>query len=101
MSSTVNPSTCKAPQYIISTELAGLKVAVLEAADGVGGRVRTDEVKGYKLDRGFQVFLTGYPAARDEFDFDSLQLRPFYAGALVRFQNDWQRYDVLTSHFGR
>ena len=40
---------------------AGLDVAVLEASDGVGGRVRTDVVDGYRLDRGFQILLTAYP----------------------------------------
>ena len=34
---------------------------LLEASDRVGGRVRTDEVNGFQLDRGFQVFLTAYP----------------------------------------
>ena len=29
--------------------------------DGIGGRVRTDEVYGFRLDRGFQVLLTAYP----------------------------------------
>ncbi len=43
---------------------AGRSVIVLEASDGVGGRVRTDMVDGFRLDRGFQVLLTGYPAAR-------------------------------------
>ena len=40
---------------------AGRDVVVLEASDGVGGRVRTDLVDGYQLDRGFQVVLTAYP----------------------------------------
>lgn len=39
----------------------GLSVRVLEASDGVGGRVRTDFVDGYVLDRGFQVFIEAYP----------------------------------------
>ena len=34
---------------------AGLKVLVFEAGDAVGGRIRTDEVDGFLLDRGFQV----------------------------------------------
>lgn len=34
---------------------AGVVVKVFEASDGVGGRVRTDEVDGFLLDRGFQV----------------------------------------------
>ena len=33
----------------------GLDVLVLEASDGVGGRVRTDVSDGFLLDRGFQV----------------------------------------------
>jgi phytoene dehydrogenase-like protein len=33
---------------------------VLEATDRVGGRVATDEVDGFLLDRGFQVLLTAY-----------------------------------------
>ena len=41
----------------------GLDVPVLEAGDAVGGRVRTDHVDGYTLDRGFQVLNTGLPRA--------------------------------------
>ncbi|KAG2448128.1 hypothetical protein HYH02_006713 [Chlamydomonas schloesseri] len=62
---------------------AGVKPVVLEAGDGVGGRVRTDKVDGFLLDRGFQIFLTGYPEAQSALDYEALQLRPFYAGALV------------------
>ncbi|EFJ49392.1 hypothetical protein VOLCADRAFT_80651 [Volvox carteri f. nagariensis] len=61
----------------------GVKPIVLEASDGVGGRVRTDVVDGFLLDRGFQIFLTGYPEAQSSLDYSALQLRPFYAGALV------------------
>ena len=57
---------------------------VLEASDGVGGRVRTDVVEGFRLDRGFQVLLTAYPEARRVLDYAALDLRPFLAGALVR-----------------
>lgn len=62
---------------------AGRRVVVLEASDGVGGRVRTDEVDGFLLDRGFQVLLTGYPAARRWFDADALELRAFTPGVVV------------------
>lgn len=37
---------------------------LLEASDGVGGRVRTDVVDGFTLDRGFAIFLTSYPEAQ-------------------------------------
>ncbi|TAL15900.1 MAG: FAD-dependent oxidoreductase [Frankiales bacterium] len=62
----------------------GVAVTVLEASDGVGGRVRTDRVDGMLLDRGFQVHNTGYPEAQRVLDHDALELRPFVAGALVR-----------------
>jgi phytoene dehydrogenase-like protein len=61
----------------------GHDVVVLEASDGVGGRVRTDEVDGFLLDRGFQVLLTAYPAAKRWFDEDELELRPFAPGVIV------------------
>lgn len=62
----------------------GVAVQVLEAADGVGGRVRTDAHEGFLLDRGFQVLLAGYPEARAQLDLDALDLRPFFPGALVQ-----------------
>ncbi len=42
----------------------GLEPLVLEAAAGVGGRVRTDQRQGFLLDRGFQVLQIWYPEAR-------------------------------------
>jgi phytoene dehydrogenase-like protein len=56
---------------------AGAEVLLLEAADRVGGRIATDEVDGYRLDRGFQVINTGYPALSDFVDVPSLDLRFF------------------------
>lgn len=63
---------------------AGLRPLVLETSDGVGGRVRTDRVEGFRLDRGFQVFLTAYPEAKRTLDYQALDLRSFQPGALVR-----------------
>ncbi len=67
------------------TEL-GISVRLIEASDAVGGRLRTDIVEGFQLDRGFQVFLTSYPEAKRVLDLSSLQLRKFQPGAMVRFQ---------------
>jgi phytoene dehydrogenase-like protein len=64
---------------------AGQRVTVFEAGDRVGGRVATDEVGGYRLDRGFQVFLTAYPEAPRLLDYEVLDLKPFYSGSFVRF----------------
>ena len=62
----------------------GRTVLVLEAADGVGGRVRSDIVDGFVLDRGFQILLRAYPELDRQFDVDALDLRAFDPGALVR-----------------
>ena len=61
----------------------GVECVVLEGADAVGGRVRTDRVDGFQIDRGFQVHLTAYPEAQRVLDYDALDLRPFEPGALV------------------
>ena len=69
----------------------GLSVQILEASDRVGGRVRTDEVEGFKLDRGFQVMLTAYPEAQLELDYEELDFHAFYDGAEVRYDGDFHR----------
>ncbi len=68
-----------------------LSVQVLEASDRVGGRVRTESVDGFRLDRGFQVLLTAYPQAQLELDYEALDLHPFYDGALVRYGGRFHR----------
>jgi len=70
---------------------AGLTCVLLEASDGVGGRVRTDRVDGYLFDRGFQILLTNYPEARRQLDMDRLDLRAFEPGAVVRAEGRWHR----------
>ena len=70
---------------------AGLEVLVLERGDAPGGRVRTDEVDGFLLDRGFQVLLTAYPEARRALDYERLGLRPFENGALIRRDGGFAR----------
>ncbi|MFK8023707.1 MAG: NAD(P)/FAD-dependent oxidoreductase [Ilumatobacter sp.] len=62
---------------------AGVTVRVIEASDGVGGRVRSDTIDGFTLDRGFQVALTAYPEMHRQLDMDALDLRAFDPGALV------------------
>jgi phytoene dehydrogenase-like protein len=68
----------------VRLERAGLSVKLLEAEDAPGGRIRTDQVDGFRLDRGFQILLTGYPEIVQHFDVKALRLRPFAKGALVR-----------------
>jgi phytoene dehydrogenase-like protein len=76
---------------IIGAGLAGLSCArrlhqegipfqILEASDGVGGRVRTDRLEGFQLDRGFQVFQTAYPEAQRVWIIRPWGSRPFPPG---------------------
>lgn len=87
---------------IIGAGLAGLCCArrllearvsflLVEASDEVGGRVRTDRVEGFLLDRGFQVLLTAYPEAQKMLDYRALDLRAFEPGALVHLENRFSR----------
>lgn len=69
----------------------GKSFVIVEATDRVGGRIATDEVDGFKLDRGFQVFLTAYPEAKRVLDYAALQLREFEPGALVHVGGKLQR----------
>ncbi len=71
---------------------------IVEASDAVGGRIRTDLVEGFRLDRGFQVFLTSYPEAQALLDYSALKLRPFLPGALVRYDG---RFFELTDPWRR
>lgn len=62
---------------------AGLEVVVLEASDGIGGRVRSDVVGAFRVDRGFQLINPGYPEVAKVLDVDALDLQPFDAGVAV------------------
>ncbi len=61
----------------------GAEVAVFEASDDIGGRVRTDEKDGFLLDRGFQVYFTSYPVAGRHLDYETLDFRSFDPGVIV------------------
>ena len=95
-SNSILPSTTSTMHdvLIIGAGLAGLSAAreltkrniqwhILEATGSVGGRVATDEVDGFLLDRGFQILLDAYPEARQILDYGELNLRPFHAGAKI------------------
>ncbi len=64
-------------------QTAGIETVVVEASDGVGGRVRSDTVGGFILDRGFQVLLTGYPEIHRHLDIAALDLKSFEPGAII------------------
>ena len=68
----------------VSLEARGLDVLVLEAADEVGGRVRTEVVDGHLCDVGFQLLNPAYPAVHRLVDVEALALQAFGAGVEVR-----------------
>ncbi len=61
----------------------GLAVEAFEAEAEVGGRVRSEMVDGYVLDRGFQVLFEAYPAVRRTLDLSALDVCPFDPGAII------------------
>ena len=67
----------------------GIEAVVLEASDGVGGRVRTDKINGFTLDHGFQVLLTSYPEAIRILDYDALKLKILPSGARIRMGDEY------------
>ncbi len=106
------------PVVIIGAGLAGLccagelarnsvEAVLLESQDDVGGRVRTDVVDGFRLDRGFQVLQTGYPEACRQLDYNALCLHTFHPGALIHtgagtvvMSDPWRRpQDLLPTLF--
>jgi phytoene dehydrogenase-like protein len=70
----------------------GISFQILEASDGIGGRVRTDRVDGFLFDRGFQVLLKEYPEARQVLDYDALDLKSFESGVLIWFAGRLNRF---------
>lgn len=71
----------------------GIECLVLEAADDVGGRVRTDAVDGFLLDRGYQVVLSQFPELHHQLDVRALDLRRYDPGAVVRVHGRFHRVD--------
>lgn len=67
---------------------------LFDPAEIPGGRVRTDVTPaGFRLDRGFQVLFSRYPAVQRHVDLPALAPRPFTPGAVV-FDVDGKRSDV-------
>ncbi|MEU7380715.1 NAD(P)/FAD-dependent oxidoreductase [Streptomyces sp. NPDC042207] len=69
---------------------AGVTTAVLEAAPYVGGRMSTEKVDGFRLDRIGQLLNTSYPQLALSPGLDALVLRPFAPGVLLH--NDGRRF---------
>lgn len=79
----------------------GLSCRIVEQADQVGGRVRTDKQDGFLLDRGFQVLLTAYPEAQRLLDYHALDLKRFYNGAFIHKNGSFHRIADPLRHPGK
>ena len=90
-------TTTDDPVIIVGGGIAGLAFArrlnrrgvpfqIREATGRVGGRIKTDRLDGYLLDRGFQVLQTAYPEARRALDYQRMDLRNFAPGAMIRIR---------------
>lgn len=67
----------------IQLEQLGYHPIILEGQKSIGGRVQTDIVEGFQLDRGFQVLLEAYPMAKKYLNYDALKLQKLDDGALL------------------
>lgn len=85
---------CQADVVIVGAGVAGLSAAhrlnsagvstvVLEAAPHVGGRMTTEKIDGFRLDRVGRLLCTSYPELRLTAGLDGLALRTFAPGVLV------------------
>lgn len=92
---------------IIGAGLAGLSCAkelkrskvsfrIYEASDSVGGRIKTDNVDGFLLDRGFQLYNPSYSEGLKILDYEKLNLKAFTPGVAIRDKN---KLKVITDPF--
>lgn len=75
---------------------AGVTVIVLEGAADPGGRMATEIVDGFRLDRVGQLLNTVYTEPARTPGLESLVLRPFAPGALVHTDGRTLRAGALT-----
>ena len=62
---------------------SGLDVKIYEKSERIGGRMKTNIVDGFLLDRGFHVMQTGYPYSTSKIDFEALEAKAFNPGARI------------------
>jgi protoporphyrinogen oxidase len=74
----------------------GLTFKIIEATSSVGGRMKTERIEGFQLDRGLHFFQTAYPEAAKLLNYDELELSEVYQGALVYHNND---FSLLSNPF--
>ncbi len=73
----------------------GHQIKVFDQSVKVGGRVQSDHIDGYTLDRGFQVLLPSYEMAQHYFDYEDLKLSGFQPGAQIYNQSS-QKFNIIS-----
>lgn len=79
---------------------AGVSTAVVEAAPCAGGRMSTEKVDGFRLDRIGQLLSTSYPELRQTPGLDGLALRPFAPGVLLHSDGHRRRAGAVAGAGG-
>ncbi len=88
------------PVVIIGAGMAGLQAAsqlhlnqipflLVDAQNQVGGRIQSENIKGFTLDFGFQVLQTNYPEVQRSLDLSALDLVAFESGAYLWNADSW------------
>ncbi|WP_320775436.1 NAD(P)/FAD-dependent oxidoreductase [Streptomyces sp. CRN 30] len=78
----------------------GVSTVVLEAAPVVGGRMATEKIDGFRLDRIGQLLSTSSPELRLAPGLDGLALRPFAPGVLLHSEGLLHRAGAPTGAGG-
>lgn len=88
----------------LKMEEAGMRYLLLEKDNQVGGKLQTEEIDGFILDRGFQTIYTSYPELSPILDFDSLNMRYFNEGSYIMKDGELHMFANPLKHpsnFGR
>jgi phytoene dehydrogenase-like protein len=64
-------------------EKEGLSPLIIESTDRLGGRLKTENIGGFLLDKGFQIVLSDYPEVQNYLNLEALQVAPFDPGAII------------------
>ncbi|MCH9627124.1 MAG: FAD-dependent oxidoreductase [Chlamydiae bacterium] len=71
----------------LEVEKTQAKVSLFEGSDRIGGRIKTDQHKGFLLDHGFQVIQSAYPEVKPY--LRRMQLKSFRSGVHTFHRGKW------------
>ncbi len=71
----------------LTLQKKGKEFLLIEKSDRIGGRIKTDRIKGFQFDHGFQVLNPGYRQVKSLLNIKDLELNYFDAGIAIRDGN--------------